>query len=184
MAGATLAEAAPTRRRRGSIRPHYGGYQARVSAGVDPATGERIILHETTATRRGAEKALTRLLAEADALKTARTKASFGHLLDLWFSQHEVGVSARATYDSLIRNHIRPALGGVPLTKLQRSAAEILERFYGDLRRCNQRCDGRPHVEHRSRASTTAPLADAGLISAGRWPLPASARSTPSSAAP
>ena len=82
-------------------------------------------------------------------MKTARTKASFGHLLDLWFSQHEVGVSARAAYDSLIRNHIRPALGAVPLTKLQRSAAEILERFYGDLRRCSQRCDGRPHVEHR-----------------------------------
>jgi hypothetical protein len=77
MAGTTVAEAAPTRRRRGSIRPHYGGYQARVSAGVDPATGERIILHETTATRREAEKALTRLLADADALKTARTKANW-----------------------------------------------------------------------------------------------------------
>jgi integrase len=123
--------------------------QARVSAGVEPTTGERIILHETTATRREAEKALTRLLAEADALKTAKTKASFGHLLDRWFAQHEVGVSTRATYDSLIRNHIRPALGSVPLTKLQRSAAEILEGFYSDLRRCNRRCDGRPSVDHR-----------------------------------
>jgi hypothetical protein len=56
MAGTTTAEAAPTPRRRGSIRPHYGGFQARVSAGVDPATGERIILHETTTTRRDAER--------------------------------------------------------------------------------------------------------------------------------
>jgi hypothetical protein len=34
-------------------------------------------------------------------------------------------------YDSVMRNHIRPALGAVPLTKLQCSAADILERFYG-----------------------------------------------------
>ena len=70
--------------------PGSGQWQARVSAGVDPATGERIILHETLATEREAERALTRLLAEADALKTTRTKASFGYLLDRWFPQHEV----------------------------------------------------------------------------------------------
>ena len=145
-----MTTAAPARRRRGSVRQHYGQWQARVSAGVDPATGERIILHETLATEREAEKALTRLLAEADALKTARTKASFGFLLDRWFPQHEVGPSTRATYESLIRNHIRPALGTVTLTKLQRSAAEILEGFYGDLRRCSRRCDGRPRVDHRA----------------------------------
>jgi integrase len=144
----TSASATANRRQRGSIRPHRSGYQVRVTAGTDPATGERIVLSETSPTLKEAERARVRLLAEADAMKTARTKASFGHLLDLWFSQHEVGVSARATYDSLIRNHIRPALGAVPLTKLQRGAAEILERFYGDLRRCSQRCDGRPHVEH------------------------------------
>lgn len=150
MGSTTTAAAAPSRRRRGSVRPHYGQWQARVSAGVDPATGERIILHETLATEREAEKALTRLLAEADALKTARTKASFGFLLDRWFPQHEVGPSTRATYESLLRNHIRPALGTVSLTKLQRSAAEILEGFYGDLRRCSRRCDGRPRVDHRA----------------------------------
>ena len=88
---------------------------------MDPATGERIVLTETSSTLKEAERARVRLLAEADALKTAKTKASFGHLLDRWFAQHEVGVSTRATYDSLIRNHIRPALGAVPLTKLQRT---------------------------------------------------------------
>lgn len=129
MSSTTSQVPTPSRRQRGSVRPHYGQWQARVSAGTDPATGERIILHETLATEREAEKALTRLLAEADALKTARTKASFGFLLDRWFPQHEVGPSTRATYESLIRNHIRPALGGVTLTKLQRSAAEILEAF-------------------------------------------------------
>jgi integrase len=137
-------------RRRGSIRPHYGGFQVRVTAGVDPTTGERIILHETVATRREAERALTRLLAEADAWKSARTKASFGALLDRWLAGHEVAITTRVTYESLIRNHIRPALGTVPLTKLHRGAAEILESFYGDLRRCSRRCDRRPFVEHRA----------------------------------
>ena len=146
----TLAlEPKPTRRRRGSVRQHYGQWQARVSAGVDPATGERIILHENAATERDAEKALTRLLAEADAMKTARSKANFGYLLDRWFPAHEVGPSTRVTYESLIRNHIRPALGSVPLTKLQRSAAEILEDLYGDLRRCSKRCDGKSRIDHR-----------------------------------
>jgi hypothetical protein len=58
-------------RRRGSIRPHYGGFQAPVIAGTDPATGERIVLHETVTTRGAAERALTRLLAEADAWSTS-----------------------------------------------------------------------------------------------------------------
>ena len=137
-------------RRRGSIRPHYGAFQARVTAGVDPATGERIVLSEVAPTRREAERALTRLLAEADAWKAARTKASFGALLDRWLAGHEVAVTTRATYESLIRNHIRPALGAVSLAKLHRGAAQTLEAFYGDLRRCSRRCDRRPFVEHRA----------------------------------
>jgi hypothetical protein len=120
----TSASATANRRQRGSIRPHRSDYQVRVAAGTDPATGERIVLTETSHTLKEAERARSRLLAEADAMKTARTETSFGRLLELWFSQREVGVSAHATYDSLIRNHIRPALGAVPLTKLQRSAAE------------------------------------------------------------
>jgi len=137
-------------RRRGSIRAHGNKFQARVTAGIDPSTGERIVLYDTVATRREAERALTRLLAEADAWKSARTKASFGVLLDRWIERHEIGISTRATYDSLIRNHIRPALGALPLAKLHRCAAEILEEFYGDLRRCSRRCDRRPYVDHRN----------------------------------
>jgi hypothetical protein len=56
MASIATATQRPTKRRRGSVRPHYGQFQARVSAGLDPVTGERIILHETVATEREAEK--------------------------------------------------------------------------------------------------------------------------------
>jgi integrase len=123
-----------------------GRFQARVTAGVDPATGERIVLSEVAPTRREAEPALTRLLAEADAWKTARTTASFGALLDRWLAGHEVAVTTRVTYESLIRNHIRPALGVVSLAKLHGGAAQTLEAFYGDLRRCSRRL----FVEYRA----------------------------------
>ena len=53
------------------------------------------------------------------------------YLLDACFLKHDVGLSTRATYESLIRNHIRPAPGPVPLAKLHRSAAKILEAVNG-----------------------------------------------------
>jgi integrase len=52
-------------------------------------------------------------------------------------------------YEWIIRDHIRPVLGEVPLVLLLRDASERLERFYADLRRCRQRCDRKPFVEHR-----------------------------------
>ena len=143
------AEASPAPRRRGSIRAHGTKFQARVTAGEDPATGQRIVLYEVAPTRREAERALTRLQGEADAWRASRTKASFGALLDRWLAGHEIGVTTRVTYESLIRTHIRPALGAVPLSGLHRGAAQILEAFYGDLRRCSRRCNRRPFVEHR-----------------------------------
>jgi integrase len=148
-------------RRRGSIRRMRGDWQVRVSAGKDPSTGERIVLTETVqvekpgdeksekAARTEAERLRTRLLADADDLKVARTKSTMGALLDRWMSQHEIEMTTRDTYDSLIRNHIRPALEDVPLLLLMRDATERLERFYAELRRCKRRCK-RPFVEHRT----------------------------------
>jgi integrase len=98
---------------------------------------------------REAQKVLTRLQGEADSLKVARTKSTFGALLDRWLPQHEVDATTRMNYESVIRQYIRPALGDVPLLLLTRDASERLERFYADLRRCSQRCNGRPFIEHR-----------------------------------
>ena len=91
----------------------------------------------------------TKLQGEADTLKVARTKSTFGALLDRWLPQHEVDPTTRMTYEILVRDHIRPALGDVPLLLLTRDASERLERFYADLRRCRERCNGRPAITHR-----------------------------------
>ncbi len=71
----------------------------RVSAGVDPSIGDRIVLYETVPiaadakaarerterdVRREADKLLTRLQVDADSLKAARTKPTLGALLDRW----------------------------------------------------------------------------------------------------
>ena len=148
-------------RQRGSIRRHRDALQVRVSAGKDPVTGDRIVLTDSVVIERPgnerseraawkeAEKLRTRLLAEADSLKVARTKSTFGALLDQWLPQAEIDPTTRMNYEWIIRDHIRPVLGDVPLVLLLRDASERLERFYADLRRCRQRCDGKPFVEHR-----------------------------------
>lgn len=90
------ADEAPARRRRGNIVRHGPGLRVRVSAGKDPTTGERVVLSEVVliakpgheaserAAAKKAEKVLTRLQAQADSLKVASTKATFGALLDRW----------------------------------------------------------------------------------------------------
>jgi integrase len=97
--------------------------QVRVSAGDDPSTGERIVLVEVVpieklgndrserAAMNQAEKVRIRLLAEADSLKVARTKATLGALLDRWLPKHEVDSTTRMNYESQIRNYIKPNRG-------------------------------------------------------------------------
>ncbi|GAA3537188.1 hypothetical protein GCM10022222_21120 [Amycolatopsis ultiminotia] len=148
-------------RQRGSIRRHRDKFQVRISAGKDPATGERIVLTDSVIIERPgnerseraawkeAEKLRTRLQGEADSLKVARTKATFGALLDQWLPQAEIDATTRMNYEWMIRDHIRPVLGDVPLVLLLRDASSRLEAFYADLRRCRKRCDGKPFIEHR-----------------------------------
>lgn len=137
--GAMAAETRPdekrTKRSRGSIRAKGpNSFQVRVRAGNDPVTGKPLHLHGSASTEKEAEKLLTKLLHEADQELAASTRASLGYLLDRWLPQHDVDETTRATYESLIRNHIRPALGAIPLSRLTRHAAEIQEKFYAELR--------------------------------------------------
>jgi integrase len=129
----TTSDAPSEGRRRGGIRRHGEGWQARVSAGTDPSTGERIVLYETVpiseartkAARERAErdafkeaqKVLTRLQAEADALKVGRTKATVGALLERWMEQHEIDPTTRMTYDAQIRLYIVPRSAARPLAR-------------------------------------------------------------------
>src|SRR4051812_26126641 len=149
---------AAVRRQRGSIRRRARCWEVRVSAGEDPSTGERIVLVDSVAIEgqgekaeraayREAEKLRTKLLADADELKVARTKATVGALLERWMGQHEIDPTTRMTYEAQIRLYIEPKLGDVPLVLFVREAAERLEPFYAQLRRCRGLCNGRRLTE-------------------------------------
>ncbi|HEY4007968.1 MAG TPA: site-specific integrase, partial [Pseudonocardia sp.] len=148
-------------RQRGSIRRRAQCYEVRVSAGNDPSTGERISLVESVpvegsgeraerAAYTKAEKLRTKLLADADSLKIARTRATVGALLERWMQQHEIDLTTRAVYKSQIRMYIVPNLGDVPLALFVRDAAARVEQFYSRLRKCRALCAGKPFIERHA----------------------------------
>jgi len=139
LAGVPRVTATATPRGRGNIRRMRDRVQVRVSAGEDPSTGERIILVDSVMIEvpgnprservalKEAEKLRTKLLAAADALKVARTRATVGALLERWMAQHEIDPTTRMTYESQIRMYIVAAVGDVPLVLFVRDASQRLE---------------------------------------------------------
>jgi integrase len=139
------------RRPRGTIRQRGNSLQVTVYAGIDPLTGRRLFLTESTTDRAEAERIRRRLVAQVDDQRAPRTRATVGRALEAWLRTHEAEASTLDGYRGYVRRTIEPALGAVPLTKL---TPQVLEEFYADLRRCRSRCrDGEPAVDHR----TTAP---------------------------
>ena len=49
-------------------------------------------------------------------------------------------------HEQYARVHLYPAFGDVPIGKVN---ARLLEEFYAELRRCRDRCNARPTIEHR-----------------------------------
>lgn len=122
----------------GSIQKRTGAtgpaYRARVEYPPDPITGKRRQRSETFRTKREAEKALTRWMAEIDrgtALEPDKT--TVGELLDRWLA-NEAPKTTRATtlvgYEITIRVHLKPALGGILVQKL---TVDQVEAFYREL---------------------------------------------------
>ncbi|WP_252365328.1 site-specific integrase [Saccharomonospora piscinae] len=124
----------------------------RVYSGVDPVTGKDLYLSETVrgtdkAAWRRAEKAMTRLQARVDQQRAPSTSVSFSYAIDEWLRSADIEPTTRHGYVGYIERTIRPALGDVHVNKL---TARMLEKLYGELRRCRVRCDGKPFVEHKA----------------------------------
>jgi integrase len=135
-------------RQRGSIDPLPSGkFRVRVYAGEDPLTGGRHDLVELADTAADAEKLRTKLLSQLDERRNPRTKATVDKLMDRYLEVMEVEATTRRTYEGYIKNHIRPAFGKLHVGDLD---GELLETFYGQLRRCRQRCRGRVKLDHYS----------------------------------
>jgi integrase len=144
--------AKPRRRNRGSVEPlPTGGFRVKVYAGYDSVSNKRLYLDATVPPGAGAateaEKLRTKFLAQVDERRNPRTRATVNQMLDRYLTVLDVEPTTRSAYEGYIRNHIRPALGPLPLSRLE---AETIESFYGQLRTCRVRCGGgRRPIEHR-----------------------------------
>jgi integrase len=134
------------RRQQGSITKRGKSFRVKVYAGLDPLTGKRIYLDESTTDEGEAEKILTRFRSQVDEQRHARTKGTLRTAINEWLLVHEVEDSTRQGYEAYLRLHVGPALGDQPVGKI---SARLLEQFYAELRRCADHCDGSPRVDHR-----------------------------------
>lgn len=140
------------RRQRGAIDElPSGALRVRVYGGIDPVTKRRLDLSEIVPpgpkAAKQAEQARTRLLNQVDENRSPRSRATMGQLVDRWFAVHDGDPSTLRGYETKIRNHVKPVLGNLPLTRV---TTEILDSFYADLRRCRAHCDRREHLDHRT----------------------------------
>ncbi|MEC3974579.1 tyrosine-type recombinase/integrase [Amycolatopsis sp. H20-H5] len=138
--------AAGSERKRGEIERRGNSLRVKVYAGVDPLTGKRLYLTESTTDEKEAERILTRLLAEVDDERHARSKGTFRVAMKDWLRLAELADDTRETYEMYARIYLYPVFADEPLAKIR---ARMLEEFYADLLRCRARCDGRPFLEHR-----------------------------------
>ena len=97
-----------------------------------------------------AERVRTRLLHEVDERRNPKTRATVDQLLDHYLETLDVEPPTRTRHEGGIRIYLRPALGRLPLSRLD---SDLLDRFFGQLRRCRERCNGRAkHVKQRELA--------------------------------
>lgn len=68
-------------------------------------------------------------------------------LLDRYLEVFEVDATTGARYDSILRLHVGPLRGRLPVPRL---TGETIDRLKAVLRRCREHCDGRPFVVHRT----------------------------------
>jgi integrase len=150
-----LMASSTARRSRGSIKPvAAGGYRVRAYAGYDRVSGKRLYLDETVPPGprafKEAGRLRTKLLKHVDDKRNLSTRATVDQMLDRYLEVLDVEPTTRNTYESYIRNHIRPALGGLPLGKLD---TETIDSFR--LQRLAPR-SRRPRRDHTQLPATCA----------------------------
>jgi integrase len=145
--------ATPRRKRtRGSVEElPSGSFRVKVYAGYDPLTGRRLYLDETIPpgpkAAAEAERTRIRMLSEVDDRRNPTTRATVAQLMERYLEVVDVDPNTKKRYEGIIRIHIRPALGSVPLARLD---GDLLDRFYAQLRACRERCEGKGHQRHRT----------------------------------
>jgi integrase len=130
---------------RGNIRKRgKNSYSITISTGRDPITGKYKQEYETVKfTKKDAERRLSELLHQIDNGTFMKpSKTTLGEFLERWIRDYVWPNLAPRTaegYEAIIRKHLIPELGHIPLTQLK---PENLQKYYAD-RLANGRCDGK-----------------------------------------
>jgi integrase len=115
----------------GYIRQRGNAWQVIVHAGRDPITGKRRNLTGTARTKREAQALRAQLVNQANEGRRPPTDATLAQLLERWFEMADLAWSTRVTYRGYLDRTILPALGHLPLRRLDTAT---LDRFYTTLR--------------------------------------------------
>ena len=107
----------------GSIRKRTDGrWEGRYTAGRNPATGKAIYKNVLGKTQAEVKEKLKKVIEETKELDIAKAESyTVGRWMDVWYEYYakiKVRVSSHKTYEGYIKNHIKPNIGTIPLTKL------------------------------------------------------------------
>jgi integrase len=155
---------------RGHVRKRGGAWYVVVDLPRDPVTGKRKQKwHSGFRTRRDADKGLTEILARLDqGTYVEPTKQTVADFFDQWLAatRTTIRASTYSTYETMIRAHLKPRLGSLPLQSL---TAARLNALYADLLREGRR-DGKGGLSPASVRYVHAVTRKA-LSDAVRWNL-------------
>ena len=119
----------------GNIRKRKDGrWEGRYTAGRDPETGKAIYKNVLGRTQAEVKEKLKRAIGEGAALDPSKAgQYTFGQWLDTWLEDYaklSIRPSSHKTYRGFIENHIKPAVGSIPLEKL---TSMDLQKLYKKL---------------------------------------------------
>lgn len=134
----------------GSIRKRSNGtWEARVTVGVNPETGKLIsksvygrtqkeVREKLNALQKGEQQAVNPPAAGPGIASEAangpeQKEMTVGEWLDTWLKEYLADVKQGTSihYESVVRLHLKPALGDIPLSQLR---TPMVQKFYNKLR--------------------------------------------------
>jgi len=123
-----------------------------LQVGRDPLTGKRRQLWRTVkGTKRDAEALLVRLLHERDTgIDIQPGRITLGQFLERWlddYASHNVAPRTFERYAGIVRKHLLPALGRIPLSKLR---PQHIQAYYSEALRTGRASGRAPGLSART----------------------------------
>ncbi len=111
----------------------YTSWEARYTAGVDPATGKKIQKSISGKTQKEVVRRLREILSAIDSgLYAAPSHMTVSQWMDIWQTEYlgRIKHSTKASYKAIIKNHIKPNLGAAMMVSL---TPHQIQLFYNRL---------------------------------------------------